>query len=147
VVWGRGIAAAIAGEVRAAIDTVEVPASALGVRAGADGPLAEHRRLLWDRAGVVRDADGLAAGRRAVDALAGAAAEEVRARNAGTVAGLVFDFALERRESRGAHHRSDFPASDPVFASRRVVVPMGEPTVRLQLRGERAAPVTLVAPR
>jgi aspartate oxidase len=59
----------------------------------------------------------------------------------------VFDFALERRESRGAHHRSDFPTIDPALASRRVVTPAAEPTVRLQLHGDRAAPVSLVAPR
>jgi L-aspartate oxidase len=152
VVMGRNIAAAVAGQELGTIAAVEVPSSAFAVRPGADdgradGPLAAHRQLLWERAGVVRDADGLLAGQRAVASLADAAALEVRSRNANVVAGLVFDFALTRRESRGAHFRADFPALDPDLAARRAVAPPPEPTTRLTVHGDRAAPVTLVGQR
>ena len=41
------------------------------------------------------------------------------ARNAVLVARLVLSAALARTESRGAHFRSDFPATDVGWASRR----------------------------
>jgi L-aspartate oxidase len=147
VVMGCGIAAALAGEAGHPVREVEVPSSAFATGCGSADVLAAHRRLLWERAGVVRDADGLAAGRRAAAELADAAGADVRSRNANAVAGLLFDFALERRESRGAHFRADFPQVDPAFAARRVVAPAPEPTTRLVLHGDRAVPVTLVSHR
>jgi succinate dehydrogenase / fumarate reductase flavoprotein subunit len=49
------------------------------------------------------------------------------------VSEVVTRSALERRESRGAHFREDFPAKDEAFARVNVVVhrgPSGEPIVR-----------------
>ena len=70
--------------------------------------------------GVVRDAHGLRELLSRCDALA-ASVEDPRARDAVTLAGYVAEAALARAESRGAHFRRDFPASDARFAARAVV--------------------------
>jgi L-aspartate oxidase len=76
-----------------------------------DGTRAEVKRIMWDKVGIVRDAKGLA------DALA--ALEEIASRplntrswNFVTLARLIAEAALSRRESRGAHYRSDYPERD-----------------------------------
>ncbi|HMH52686.1 MAG TPA: FAD-binding protein [Candidatus Acidoferrum sp.] len=86
------------------------------------------REVMWDRAGLVRDAAGLAEARGAVERIAdeltragvpGHAAFNVawqdwlNLTNQAAVARLIVASALERRESRGAHYRSDFPSADP----------------------------------
>jgi L-aspartate oxidase len=75
---------------------------------------------MWDRAGVHRSGSGLAA---AVSILAGwSAAERPRTvaehedRNLLDLARLTVAAALERRESRGAHHRADFPDTSAEWA-------------------------------
>ena len=65
----------------------------------------EVRRLLWEHAGVIRTAEGLERLRH-VDAL---------------LPRLVAEGALARRESRGAHFRSDFPTEDDAFRAHVVL--------------------------
>ncbi|MBI2218164.1 MAG: FAD-binding protein [Candidatus Rokubacteria bacterium] len=82
------------------------------------------RDVMWDRVGLVRDAAGLAAAREEIERLdatletAGvpgglafnvAWQDWLNLRNQTAVARLIAASALERRESRGAHYRSDFP--------------------------------------
>jgi aspartate oxidase len=67
------------------------------------------RHQLWEDAGVIRSAEGLKR-LRGVDAL---------------LPRLVAESALARRESRGAHFRSDFPTEDDAFAA-HVVLTRGE---------------------
>jgi L-aspartate oxidase len=69
----------------------------------------EIRRQLWEDAGVIRSVEGLER-LRGVDAL---------------LPSLVAESALARRESRGAHFRSDFPTEDEAFAA-HVVLTRGE---------------------
>ncbi len=85
----------------------------------------ELRDLMWERAGLVRDADGLAAAaaglERLGERLAVAGVPGDGALNTAwqdwlnldsqlTAARLIVASALARRESRGAHWRRDFPA-------------------------------------
>lgn len=76
--------------------------------------------LMWECAGLVRDAAGL---ERAATALAGAmppSDDPVAAledRNLLDLARAVVAAALARTESRGGHARSDFPEADPAQAS------------------------------
>jgi L-aspartate oxidase len=95
-------------------------------------PLSEEqvRRLAWEHCGVVRSGEGLAA---ALDALAvagvpGAALspEAAEARNIHQVAALIARCAWARRESRGAHYRTDCPAKCAAFARHSVVTGGGE---------------------
>jgi succinate dehydrogenase / fumarate reductase, flavoprotein subunit len=86
------------------------------------------RDLMWEHCGVVRDERRMRDGLRKLGELAEAAqAVDIRPGQEGWVelehvldlrAGLrtaeaTLRCALERRESRGAHNRSDFPALDP----------------------------------
>ncbi len=75
------------------------------------------RRVLDAHAGVLRDADGLAA---AADLLAmhrAGAADE----SSWLVASAVVAAATLRAESRGAHHRLDHPGTDPAWGRRTEV--------------------------
>jgi fumarate reductase flavoprotein subunit len=88
----------------------------------------ELRELMWDRAGLVRDAAGLGEAQRGVERIAEALTrvgvpghgafnvawqDWLNLGNQTAVARLIVASALERRESRGAHFRSDFPSPDP----------------------------------
>ncbi len=79
------------------------------------------RTLLWEKVGIVRDGPTLALAAQELerhlheaepagpDELPGPAA------NAARTALLIARSALARRESRGAHYRSDFPRTDPAW--------------------------------
>jgi succinate dehydrogenase/fumarate reductase flavoprotein subunit len=86
----------------------------------------ELREVMWERAGLVRDADGLAVALAAIDrieadldavAVTGdptlntAWQDWLSLRNQVEAARLIAQSALERRESRGAHFRRDFPSA------------------------------------
>ncbi|MDE1176047.1 MAG: L-aspartate oxidase [Edaphobacter sp.] len=72
---------------------------------------------MWKYAGLLRDANGLEAMQRALDALAatmprGFTRRAIEARNLHAIATLITVSALGRQESRGAHYRNDFPLRD-----------------------------------
>ncbi|HEV8239380.1 MAG TPA: L-aspartate oxidase [Thermoanaerobaculia bacterium] len=80
---------------------------------------ARVRQLLWDHVGVERDSEGLATALHELEAIAAEpAATAGELRNLVTVGRLVTAAALLREESRGAHWRRDFPATDPSYAHR-----------------------------
>jgi L-aspartate oxidase len=76
---------------------------------------AQLQRLMTRQAGVVRDAAGLelAAKQLAAYAPAGSTVEELETANLLLCARLLVHAAAARRESRGAHHRADFPPGEP----------------------------------
>ncbi|MEA2360374.1 MAG: L-aspartate oxidase [Solirubrobacteraceae bacterium] len=87
---------------RAALAALAEPREAAGEPPAAQAlepPTAETRAALWRHAGLVRDAEGLAA----------------LARDPHPLAALIARHALLRTESRGAHWRSDHPATDPAL--------------------------------
>lgn len=84
------------------------------------------RELMWNAGGIVRNESGL---RTAIEQLGDGvenASTDTMMRNVVTVADLILRSALARRESRGAHFRSDHPAprDDLAFSTstRRSVV-------------------------
>jgi succinate dehydrogenase / fumarate reductase flavoprotein subunit len=119
--------------------------------------LDELRNLLWDAAGIRRDADGIEAGLADLDALFRRASDiAVGDRTdrsfefaldlgfALTVAESILRGALERTESRGAHYRTDYPdrdagwqenirvTSDSVGAMHLTTHPPGRPSAAVQ---------------
>ena len=104
-------------------------------RTGNAPALQELRRIMWQYVSLCRDRDGLLEAKRRVEALwntfppAGAVEysgeqvvpQQVELVNMLQVAGLVIEAALQRRESRGSHWRSDYQAPDEALASRRYV--------------------------
>ena len=70
--------------------------------------IAPLRRVMSDRCGLLRSADGLTSLLAELDA---DAPETEGGRLARTAARLIAEAALDRQESRGAHQREDFPAT------------------------------------
>ena len=77
------------------------------------------RRLMWEKVGLLRDGAGLTQALEELDRLAlrhpQAAGE---ARNLLWAGRIVTAAALERKESRGGHYRSDYPEADPAWQRR-----------------------------
>lgn len=97
-----------------------------------DEPLqrTDLQRLLWDTAGLSRDAAGLQRAQALLTGVAGpwaadgtgADVKAVEDANLRTVAAALVASALARRESRGGHFRSDAPGTDPAQARHSAVV-------------------------
>jgi L-aspartate oxidase len=74
---------------------------------------AQTREALWRDAGIERSAEGL-------ERLA-----EEGGRASHPLARMIAASALERRESRGAHRRLEYPEADPALERRHIVVEAG----------------------
>jgi len=126
-VVGRRVPTVAASTAAAAVTRARAP-----LARGAGGDLYALQRTLrdvmWDQVGLVRDGDGLRdavavidrvdAGLTAVGVPGGTAFniawhDWLNLVNQVTVARLIATSAAERRESRGAHYRRDFPTADP----------------------------------
>lgn len=122
-VFAHRIAEEISGlEARPARDPRSAPATARGAGDAADAWIGKLRRLMDRHVGVIRDGAGL---RRALGELH--ALEHARTdlphelRNMTAAATLVAAAALRRAESRGAHFRTDFPATGAAEATPRTI--------------------------
>ncbi|GKY89555.1 L-aspartate oxidase [Sinisalibacter aestuarii] len=76
------------------------------------------REAMTAKVGVLRNAGGLGSALARIDALERAQASSVTFANMCATATLIAASALERRESRGGHYRTDYPESDPAQARR-----------------------------
>jgi L-aspartate oxidase len=91
----------------------------------------EIRRLMWNYVGIVRSNKRLERARRRLALLDDevrdyywkyfVTADLLELRNIVTVARLMVDCALARRESRGIHYTLDFPETDPAQAKDSVI--------------------------
>jgi L-aspartate oxidase len=75
------------------------------------------QKLLWDDAGLYRDATGLEHAAATLDSwvVLGHSVEDREDANLLDLARLIVKAALAREESRGAHYRSDFPETSVAF--------------------------------
>ena len=87
----------------------------LAAKPPAPGDLAILRRMMADKAGILRDKDGLMAGFEVIGDLERRETKTSGMLNALLTATMVLAGALDRRESRGSHFRTDYPekASPP----------------------------------
>lgn len=95
-------------------------------RDGDDVNRSDLQQLMWDTAGLSRDGDELEqalARLREWRAPAATDAKSAEDANLLVVARAVVAGALARRESRGGHYRTDFPASDPAQATHSSIAP------------------------
>jgi L-aspartate oxidase len=104
-VFGRRAALAAAAE----LDPGEAPGPPPPLPAAPEPPGPDTRAALWRLAGLRRDAAGLE--RLGADSFA--------------LARLIALACLGRKESRGAHQRSDFPATDPALDGTHTLVRPG----------------------
>jgi L-aspartate oxidase len=85
-----------------------------------DIPEARLRRLAWEKCGIVRDGEGLAAARDILQATPMRACPYpnrgvFELRGMRELAYMIACCALAREESRGAHYRTDYPEKRPEF--------------------------------
>jgi fumarate reductase flavoprotein subunit len=142
---GDSLAASVAGQALADISAAEVQshlARALSPFEQAPGEDVyvlrdELRTLMWEHAGLVRDAQSLATAQKGLATLRERAGrvrvhgsprlnaewhEWLNLESMLTVSDMIVASALARRESRGSHYRSDFPAADDARYLRNVCV-------------------------
>jgi L-aspartate oxidase len=81
----------------------------------------ELRRVMTAKVGVIRDAASLTGALATIAGLEAGAGSDRRLANMLTSAKLIAAAALLRKESRGAHFRSDYPKADPSQAARSVL--------------------------
>ena len=81
--------------------------------------IAELRAIMWQDAGLLRDATGLNRAQSRLDGMIrgiprGFSRRAVEARSLYTIASVIVASATAREESRGAHFRSDFPQHNAI---------------------------------
>lgn len=98
---------------------------------GVDAQRSRLQNLMWRKAGLLRDAEGLRSAKAELAEIAGhlpAVIERsvLELRNLHTVAERIVQSALAREESRGAHFRNDFPQRDDLRYRKHSVVRRGK---------------------
>ena len=96
-----------------------------------DAQRARLQNLMWRKAGLLRDAEGL---RSAAEELveigqglpAGFGRPAIELRNLHTIATRIVQAALGREESRGAHFRNDFPQRDDLHYRKHSIIREGQ---------------------
>jgi len=79
------------------------------------------RRAMTGKVGVIRDDAALVSALQTIAGLKQSAASDPRLDNMLTTTKLITTAALMRKESRGAHYRSDHPETDPKLAHRSLL--------------------------
>ncbi|HEY9231069.1 MAG TPA: L-aspartate oxidase [Blastocatellia bacterium] len=114
LVFGARAGEAAGNEAAATIEQAEPRDWDIGEKADwriDDGTRAEVKRVMWNRVGIVRNEETLTTAIAELEAIA-ARQLNTRSWNFVTLARLVAEAALSRRESRGAHYRSDYSERD-----------------------------------
>jgi L-aspartate oxidase len=84
---------------------------------------ARVRQVMWEKVGLLREENGLAAAVAEIGHWAKVLSDErSEAASLVTAAGLIAQAALLRRESRGSHFRLDYPTLDPRWRRHQVMI-------------------------
>jgi len=88
----------------------------------------ELKQLMWDNVGIIRNENKLLTAKEKIEELKtkfgytykcpDRSSYEIR--NMLTIADLIVEFALKRKESRGAHYREDFPKKELIAESHQL---------------------------
>lgn len=105
--------------------------------------VARLRDIMTTHVGVVRSAKSLRAALRGLKALDDTAHGDTVLANMILTARLITAAALQRKESRGGHYRSDFPDADPALAERTFMTIAD--LIRIEAPRRSALPQTAVA--
>jgi L-aspartate oxidase len=95
------------------------------------------QEVMWEKAGLLRDAGGLHAAQSALRAIgvelpAAGDRSTLELRNLHAIGELIVRSALAREESRGAHYRNDFPQRDDGRFLKHSVVSRDQSRVRFE---------------
>ena len=139
LVFGVEVAVAVAAEPSLSAGRVAwLPKGALVTSRSDDrAAIAELRDVMWHNVGVMRTEEGLSEAIERIEALQPRLATGVTGRNMADVALTVATAALMRRESRGGHHRVDYPDQDSAWAHHTIIdrEPVDMTQVILDARG------------
>jgi L-aspartate oxidase len=96
----------------------------------------EVRTLMWDYVGIVRSSLRLQRAKRRIDLLSGevedfykrtrVSEKLIQLRNITLIGSLIIECALQRKESRGLHHTTDYPNPDPALQQQDTVLSVFE---------------------
>jgi L-aspartate oxidase len=116
VVFGKRAAASMLGANRTKVNTREIPDFSIRVPVDASRDRMQIRETSWQYAGIVRDENGLKLGLQTLEDIdqgweesSNPTIEQMEAASLKVIAALVLQSSLCRKESRGAHFRTDFP--------------------------------------
>ena len=121
VVFGARVAADIAGTAAAsvAVAAAVTPAAVVPASIETDSDaILTLRSTMTEKVGLIRDEDSLVAALRVISHLEQGADPDPVLANMLIAAKLITAAGLARKESRGAHFRSDYPQADPALATR-----------------------------
>jgi L-aspartate oxidase len=121
LVFGVRVAADVDEQVIDVVGEVKAPKESMDLPVLAGPVLQDLRRIMWERAGLVRTGDRLWEARNAILELDRVLHRTIAGRNAAELGLMMVMAALRRSESRGGHYRADYPEPDPMQEHRTLI--------------------------